>query len=179
MLYYYNTVTGQTQWQRPKEMGPVASGTGWYGRGAAGDELVIGYEQQNETFLKRPARKQADTIISSHANREGNNEYNIWYGRWVGENWNYGLDRGEPALTRCNVSRDAGYTRADKLAREGQQCWFCIHFARGCCMKGSNCEYYHRIPLPADMAKIDHAHDCFGRDRYGSHRSDMGGSMLY
>ena len=43
LLYYFNTVTGQTQWQRPLEMGPVASGTGWYGRGAAGDPLVIAY----------------------------------------------------------------------------------------------------------------------------------------
>ena len=26
------------------------------------------------------------------------------------------------------------------------------------------------------MAKIDLNHDCFGRERYGNHRKDMGGS---
>ena len=175
LLYYFNTVTGQTQWQRPKEMGPVASGTGWYGRGAPGDELVLAYERQNKQFLNRPARKQVETIAASHSRREGNNDYNIWYGRYVGDNWSYGLEQGEPATTRCNVARDAGYTRADKAAREGKECYFCIHFARGCCAKGSDCEYYHRIPTPADMAKIDLSHDCFGRERFGNHRKDMGG----
>ena len=176
LLYYFNTVTGQTSWQRPAEMGAVASGTGWYGRGEAGNPLVAAYERQNEQFLKRPARKQVETMLSSHSNREGNNDYNIWYGRWAGDNWSYGLEQGEPATTRCNVAKDAGYTRADKDAREGKECFFCIHFARGCCCKGSKCEYFHRIPLPADMAKIDLNHDCFGRERYSNHRKDMGGS---
>lgn len=85
------------------------------------------------------------------------------------------MEQGEPATTRCHLATDAGYTRADKAAHEGKECFFCIHFARGCCAKGSDCEYYHRIPTPADMAKIAPSHDCFGRERYGSHRKDMGG----
>ena len=159
-------------------MGPVASGTGWYGRGAPGDELAIAYDRQNEQFLKRPARKQVEWIAANRSRREGNNEYNIWYGRWVGDNWSYGMEQGEPATTRCNVARDAGYTRADKAAAEGKEAWFCIHFARGCCAKGSSCEYFHRIPIPADLRNIKLDRDCFGRERFGDHRKDMGGSRV-
>ena len=86
------------------------------------------------------------------------------------------MEQGEPATTRCNVARDAGYTRADKAAAEGKEAWFCIHFARGCCAKGSACEYYHRIPIPADLKNIKLDRDCFGRERFGEHRKDMGGS---
>ncbi|KAK8805522.1 hypothetical protein WA158_002178 [Blastocystis sp. Blastoise] len=176
LLYYFNTITGQTQWQRPAEMGAAPTGTGWYGRGAAGNELVFAYEKQNVQFLQRPARKQAETIEAQHTQRlEGANEYNIWYHRWQGDAWDFGLEKGEPAATRCNVADDAGYTKADKESVKGKQCYFCIHFARGCCAKGSKCDYYHRIPIPSDMAKIDLSHDCFGRERFGKHRDDMGG----
>ena len=64
----------------------------------------------------------------------------------------------------------------DKAAAEGKEAWFCIHFARGCCAKGSACEYYHRIPIPADLKNIKLDRDCFGRERFGEHRKDMGGS---
>lgn len=96
-------------------MGPVASGTGWYGRGAPGDELVLAYERQNKQFLNRPARKQVETIAASHSRREGNNDYNIWYGRYVGDNWSYGLEQGEP----CDHSVQRGPRRRLHASRQG------------------------------------------------------------
>lgn len=150
LLYYYNTITGETRWQRPAEMGPAPTGTGWFGRGAAGNPLSDVYDIQNKQFLQRPARQQADSIAATHTQRkEGANEYNIWYGRYNGDQWDYGLEKGEPAPFRCHVAKDAGYTKADELAAKGQQCFFCIHFARGCCAKGSKCKYYHRYSAPS------------------------------
>ena len=43
------------------------------------------------------------------------------------------------------------------------------------CAKGSDCMYYHRIPLPEDDAKCDELHDCFGRQRHNKNKDDMNG----
>lgn len=52
---------------------------------------------------------------------------------------------------------------------------FCIHFARGMCARGSDCQYFHRIPTVADDAMASELHDCFGRERHSKHRDDMDG----
>ncbi|KAJ3195207.1 Pre-mRNA-splicing factor, partial [Dinochytrium kinnereticum] len=64
----------------------------------------------------------------------------------------------EKAETRCVIGTDAGYTRASKASM------FCIHFARGCCAKGSDCTYWHRLPLESD--RIPMTVDVFGRERF-------------
>lgn len=46
---------------------------------------------------------------------EGQNEYNIWYDRYVGDIKDNSSLR-EAAEDRCVVSRDAGQTKADKGA---------------------------------------------------------------
>lgn len=53
----------------------------------------------------------------------------------------------EPAEHRCDTKKDCGTTRAD---RAGSQIgYYCVHFARGACCNGADCQYYHRIPTAA------------------------------
>ena len=84
----------------------------------------------------------------------------------------------DPATDRCKLETDAGYTAADNrgatAARKDRR-FFCMHFARGMCAKGSDCIFYHRIPTQDDDAKCDELFDCFGRSRHNKHRDDMNG----
>lgn len=73
------------------------------------------------------------------------------------------------APSRCNIAKDSGYTRADKIAGS----YFCLFFARGLCPKGFQCEYLHRLPTIHDIFNPNV--DCFGRDKYSDYRDDMGG----
>lgn len=136
-------------------MGDVASGTGWFGRGAANNPLSGTYESKNLEYLKRPARIQQDKLESKgNQRKEGCNEYNIWYGRWIGDNWNE-FEPDEPAETRCHADTDCGYTKADKYHSKKDKRYFCLHFARGACMYGKNCEFFHRIPTLEDDKYIN------------------------
>jgi hypothetical protein len=178
-LYYYNKVTGQTQWERPEEMGPAPMATGWFGRGAAGSSAAQQYAQLCEWYLQRPARKQKDFIDPKKYHIEGAQEYNIWYGRYIGDVND--KRHQEPAEDRCCLEKDAGYTKADtgsmgvqSQARVNKR-FFCLHFARGMCAKGHECTYFHRIPTPEDDAKCEEMTDCFGRSRHSVHRDDMNG----
>jgi hypothetical protein len=73
------------------------------------------------------------------------------------------------APSRCNVAKDSGYTRADKVPGS----YFCLFFARGICPKGVLCEYLHRLPTIHDLFNPNV--DCFGRDKFSDYRDDMGG----
>ncbi|RLN91819.1 hypothetical protein BBJ28_00005514 [Nothophytophthora sp. Chile5] len=171
-IYYYNMQTNQTQWERPAEMGAAPHATGWFGRGKAGADEVNRYEAQNATFLARPARKQLDEMPNANSRLEGAYEYNIWYDKYVGDHW--GDSRGkEPAATRCDLQLDAGKTKADVVSKANR--YFCLHFARGMCARGAECNYYHRLPSVADEARIGMMHDCFGRERHATDRDDMSG----
>ena len=171
-LYYYHTTTGKVRWDRPAEMGQAPMASGWYGRGAAGGRAAQQYQQQSEEYLKRPARKQKAFIEAGRSVLEGANEYNIWYGKYTGEHWKQGKGH-EPAETRCVVKTDAGWTKADKIDSKSK--FFCIHFARGGCARGSECQYFHRIPTVEDDKTAGELHDCFGRERHAGHRDDMDG----
>jgi hypothetical protein len=105
----------------------------------------------------------------------------------LGDQWDQGLGK-DPATDRCDVDRDAGYTKADGVM-PGQQPekaaggagrknkrHFCLHFSRGMCAKGNECIFFHRIPTPKDDASTDELVDCFGRQRHAKHRDDMNGT---
>jgi hypothetical protein len=95
----------------------------------------------------------------------------------------------EKAPDRCVLETDAGATLADannirqlqtgvpmtEEARKKDRRFFCLHFARGMCAKGSECNYYHRVPTLEDDARCDELFDCFGRQRHNKHRDDMNG----
>lgn len=118
--------------------------------------------------------------------------YNIWYGKWAGG------DREDHSKhlsqTRCDIARDAGYTRGiDSSAGpsgSSSNSYICLPFAKGCCPRGSDCPFLHRLPrLPepsgpdgkraADAAivdTLDQGKDIFGREKLGDDRDDMGGA---
>lgn len=154
-------------------MGPAPHATGWFGRGKAGSSDSEFYESQNAKLLTRKARQQIDRIdTNQYQMPEGANEYNIWYGRYMGEHWK--RDSGaEPAQFRCKVVKDGGWTKADKSS--DKKIAFCIYFARGVCARGHQCSFYHRVPLPKDDAELEPMYDVFGRERHRTHRDDMGG----
>ncbi len=170
-LYYYHMETGEVRWDRPVEMGQGPMASGWFGRGSAGG-VVEGYLTRNAEYLKRPARKQKAFIEKGKSVLEGANEFNIWYGKYLGDHWSQGKGK-EPAESRCVVATDAGYTKADKIDTKSK--FFCIHFARGMCARGHECQYFHRIPTVHDDAFAGELHDCFGRERHASHKEDMDG----
>ncbi|CAM9152796.1 unnamed protein product, partial [Ectocarpus fasciculatus] len=187
-IYYFNKATGATQWERPEELGPAPHATGWFGRGQAGSKAAQIYAQRNMQYLARPAKKQKDFIDPKKYHTEGANEYNIWYNRYLGDEWDQKLGK-EKAPDRCILENDAGATTADASyiqqlqtgkapsdsSKKKDRKFFCLHFARGMCAKGKDCYYYHRIPTPEDDARCDELFDCFGRQRHNKHRDDMSG----
>jgi len=102
---------------------------------------------------------------------EGNEEYNIWYGKFENDRFNP-KDR-EPAPWKCDPVIDSGWTEVDLPGAEVS--YFCLFFAKGCCSAGHRCRYYHRVPTRKDCDARDVAHDIFGRERFSNHRDDMGG----
>ncbi|EQC29009.1 hypothetical protein SDRG_13344 [Saprolegnia diclina VS20] len=172
-IYYYHIETNATQWERPKEMGAAPHSTGWFGRGQAGIDNASKYEDLNTRLLQRPARKQIDAMPTKNTRMEGGNEYNIWYDKYVGENWDHTKGQ-DPAEHRCCVETDGGYTKADKIGKSNK--FFCLHFARGGCARGTECNYFHRLPTMADELRLGMLHDCFGRERHATDRDDMAGA---
>ena len=124
-------------------------------------------------YLQRPAAKQVREKGPALQRAEGCNELNIWYGKYIGEQWS---DRDMmPAEGRCVVRRDAGRTRADDwVGQKGAYC--CIFFARGICTNGSDCNFLHRIPNANDELRLSLATDIFGRERHNTNRDDMRGT---
>lgn len=117
---------------------------------------------------KRPARPQADSAFVEEPPLQTGTIFNIWYNKWSGG------DRDDKysntaAKGRCNIAKDAGYTKADKITGS----YFCLWFARGLCPKGQDCQYLHRLPTIHDMFNPNV--DCFGRDKHSDYRDDMGG----
>ncbi|PGH08588.1 pre-mRNA-splicing factor cwc2 [Blastomyces parvus] len=119
---------------------------------------------------RRPARPQVDpATIKSEPPPQTGTIFNIWYNKWSGGDREDKYLSQEPAPSRCNIARDSGYTRADKVRGS----FFCLFFARGLCPKGHECDYLHRLPGLHDIFNPNI--DCFGRDKHSDYRDDMGG----
>ncbi|KAL8431387.1 hypothetical protein Efla_001742 [Eimeria flavescens] len=157
----------------------------WCGRGQASNDiseanpppLCDSKRELVQQWLRRPARRQVlESEVQNFSHSEGQNEYNIWYGRHLTDRHNRPshLDR-EAAPYRCNPELDAGYTAADTQPGNAEA-YFCAFFAKGCCTKGSECRYKHRIPTLEDESTLEWSRDIFGRERHRDHRDDMGGA---
>ncbi|PHH83402.1 hypothetical protein CDD82_1336 [Ophiocordyceps australis] len=117
---------------------------------------------------RRPARVQLDPAeISTEPPPQTGTVYNIWYNKWAGGDRE--AYQQTQAKGRCNIARDSGYTRADKVVGS----YFCLHFARGVCSQGQDCNYLHRLPTTYDLFSPNV--DCFGREKFSDYRDDMGG----
>src|SRR5436309_10798822 len=82
---------------------------------------------------KRPARPQVDpSTLKSEPPPQTGTIFNIWYNKWSGGDREDAYLSKTAAPSRCNISRDSGYTRADKTPGS----YFCLFFARGLCPKG-------------------------------------------
>ncbi|KAK3647309.1 Pre-mRNA-splicing factor [Elasticomyces elasticus] len=132
---------------------------------------------------RRPARPQQDpSTFKTEPPPQTGTIFNIWYNKWSGGDREDAFSSKSQAKGRCNVARDSGYTRADKV----QGSYFCLFFARGLCPRGVDCEYLHRLPN-SRMGKegsetggglgdiFSENVDCFGRDKFSDYRDDMGG----
>lgn len=119
---------------------------------------------------RRPARPQVDPDqVKSEPPPQTGTVFNIWYNKWSGGDREDKYLSKHAAPSRCNVAKDSGYTRADKVPGS----YFCLFFARGLCPKGHECEYLHRLPTLHDLFNPNV--DCFGRDKFSDYRDDMGG----
>ncbi|KAL8779083.1 MAG: hypothetical protein Q9213_007111 [Squamulea squamosa] len=119
---------------------------------------------------RRPARPQVEAgTFKSEPPPQTGTIFNIWYNKWSGGDREDKYLSKTAAPSRCDVGRDSGYTRGDKIAGS----YFCLFFARGLCPRGHECEYLHRLPGIHDLFNPNV--DCFGRDKYSDYRDDMGG----
>jgi len=155
----------------------------------AADTTIVKKTKKIIRRKKRPARTQVDpSFVKSEPPPQTGTIFNIWYAKWSGGDRGDQQDLNTPAPGRCNIARDSGYTRADKVPGS----FFCrklfdsltkcteklthsrlVFFAYGTCFKGPECEYLHRLPTIHDLFNPNV--DCFGRDKHSDYRDDMGG----
>eukprot|EP01114_Cavostelium_apophysatum_P018771 TRINITY_DN5884_c0_g1_i1.p1 TRINITY_DN5884_c0_g1~~TRINITY_DN5884_c0_g1_i1.p1 ORF type:complete len:505 (+),score=121.02 TRINITY_DN5884_c0_g1_i1:91-1515(+) len=124
---------------------------------------------QESIYMQRPARRQVkkgETPAKLDMNNHSS-DYNIWYHKRLGDRFT--KDERVKASTRCVVSTDSGYSKAKGRA------YLCLYFARGHCMHGPNCNFYHRLPNDNDNAVLPITHDIFGRERHRAYKDDMSG----
>ncbi|SOV08860.1 related to CWC2 - involved in mRNA splicing [Ustilago sp. UG-2017a] len=145
------------------------------------------------SYQPRPARKQV-TLAKFNAIREAFSArpesagtFNIWYENYAGVDREENEAQKAKRETRCDIARDSGYTKADitlktQAARvqtgatitPDEAVYCCIHFARGCCPHGVECNFLHRLPRPNDFPS--QGRDCFGREKLGNYKDDMSGT---
>ncbi|KAJ1026873.1 hypothetical protein NDA16_002169 [Ustilago loliicola] len=145
------------------------------------------------SYQPRPARKQVslakfNAIREAFSARpESAGTFNIWYENYAGVDREENEAQKAKRETRCDIARDSGYTKADitlktQAARmqagasitPDEAVYCCIHFARGCCPHGVECNFLHRLPRPNDFPS--QGRDCFGREKLGNYKDDMSGT---
>ncbi|GAK65768.1 nuclear mRNA splicing protein [Moesziomyces antarcticus] len=145
------------------------------------------------SYQPRPARKQVsaakfnDIREAFSARPESAGTFNIWYENYAGVDREENEAQKAKRETRCDIARDSGYTKADVLLRTqaartqqgaaiapDEAVYCCIHFARGCCPHGVDCNFLHRLPRPNDFPS--QGRDCFGREKLGNYKDDMSGT---
>lgn len=143
--------------------------------GKSGDQVGILHVQilattENTNANDLPARPQVDpSTMKSEPPPQTGTIFNIWYNKWSGGDREDKYLSKTAAAGRCNVAKDSGYTRGDKIPGS----YFCLFFAKGLCPRGQECEYLHRLPGLFDTFQPNV--DCFGRDKHSDYRDDMGG----
>lgn len=141
----------------------------------AADATALATTDADRKILKkkkrRPARAQVDpdTFKGGEIPVQTGTVFNIWYNKWSGGDREDKYISKAHAAGRCNILKDSGYTKADKIPGS----YFCLFFARGLCPRGKECEYLHRLPTVHDLFNPNV--DCFGRDKFSDYRDDMGG----
>jgi hypothetical protein len=189
--YFYNTVTGDTEWEDPAPPAAMAAYQRVLEQTEDGEDREEDAERNfyltseiqsqidrgippylSEDWRTRPARKQAEPDTKRYAYKEGSEVYNIWYHKYTKDRFDPLIAR-QPALTQCDPWIDSGWTLADK--KKSAEAFLCLWFARGCCSKGSGCQYRHRVPTRIDDRMNDQLVDIFGRERHANHKDDMGG----
>ncbi|CCE65477.1 hypothetical protein TPHA_0L01200 [Tetrapisispora phaffii CBS 4417] len=97
--------------------------------------------------------------------------FNVWYNKWSqgqsGTSRYVNPYRLEPLL-------HSGTTIGDKTSNN----FFCLFFAKGMCCLGKKCTYKHHVPAEEDNLSLSMSTDvldCFGREKFGDYRDDMGG----
>jgi hypothetical protein len=82
----------------------------------AADTTVVKKTKKIIRRKKRPARTQVDpSFVKSEPPPQTGTIFNIWYAKWSGGDRGDQQDLNTPAPGRCNIARDSGYTRADKV----------------------------------------------------------------
>ncbi|KAF7297553.1 Pre-mRNA-splicing factor CWC2 [Mycena kentingensis (nom. inval.)] len=132
---------------------------------------AVGEKKKTRKAPTRPARKQVKhgDAVRAETPQTGK-EYNIWYNKWAGGDREDNYSNKVKSLTRVNVKRDSGLTRANVTGMK----YTCLYFARGCCPYGWECNYLHCLPDPDDQLP-DSSKDCFAREKFADYRDDMGG----
>ena len=120
---------------------------------------------------KKPAPPQIDPadLKNGQPPPQTGTTFNIWYNKWAGGDKEDAYLSKTAAISRCKLKEHSGWTQADKTPGS----FFCLHFARGVCTKGHECQYLHRLPGVFDIFNPNI--DCFGRDKHSDYRDDMGG----
>jgi hypothetical protein len=145
--------------------------------GTASSALITTEPPSKKTVMKkvlkkkrRPARVQVDpSTLKSEPPPQTGTIFNIWYNKWSGGDTDDKYLSKDPAPGRCDVARDSGYTRADKVRGS----YFCRYFAEGVCPRGHECAYLHRVPTLHDLFNPNV--DCFGRSKQSDYQDDMDG----
>ncbi|TAQ90430.1 hypothetical protein B7494_g1232 [Chlorociboria aeruginascens] len=140
---------------------------------ATNNEVAAPAERKVKKIIRkkrRPARPQVDpSTMKSEPPPQTGTIFNIWYNKWSGGDREDKYLSQTAAAGRCNIAKDTGYTKADKVTGS----YFCLFFAKGICPKGQECEYLHRLPGIHDLFNPNV--DVFGRDKHSDYRDDMGG----